>query len=161
MAWTPCGFYTEYILDYTEKRTRAELAKLPCGTFEAEGWLDDDGMSDRPVHLKARVTLDGRRAVFDFTGTDLQRWAPMNCNMTQTFTACVFVLKCLIDPDVPLNEGFYEVLEVIAPEGSAVNARHPGATRRRLGGLDPPVRGPVQGALAGDAGQGAGGHQRA
>ena len=51
----------------------------------------------------------------------------MNCNMTQTFTACVFVLKCLIDPDVPLNEGFYQVLEVIAPEGSAVNARHPGA----------------------------------
>ena len=120
-------FYTRYILDYTEKRTRAELAKLPCGTFEADGWLDDDGMSDRPVHLKARVTLDGKRAVFDFTGTDMQRWAPMNCNMTQTFTACVFVLKCLIDPDVPLNEGFYQVLEVVAPEGSAVNARHPGA----------------------------------
>ena len=118
-------FYTQTLLDYTEKRTRAELAKLPCGTFEAEGWLDDDGMSDRPVHLKARITLDGRRAVFDFTGTDMQRWAPMNCNMTQTFTACVFVLKCLIDPDVPLNEGFYEVLEVIAPAGSAVNARHP------------------------------------
>ena len=120
-------FYTQTILDYTERRVRAELAKLPRGTFEAEGWLDDDGMSDRPVHLKARVTLDGRRAVFDFTGSDMQRWAPMNCNMTQTFTACVFVLKCLIDPDVPLNEGFYEVLEVIAPEGSAVNARHPGA----------------------------------
>ena len=120
-------FYTRYILDYTEKRARAELGKLPCGTFEAEGWLDDDGMSDRPVHLKVRITLDGRRAVFDFNGTDAQRWAPMNCNMTQTFTACVFVLKCLIDPDVPLNEGFYEVLEVIAPEGSAVNARHPGA----------------------------------
>ena len=120
-------FYTQTLLDYTEKRTRAELAKLPCGTFEAEGWLDDDGISDRPVHLVAHITLDGRRAVFDFTGTDMQRWAPMNCNMTQTFTACVFVLKCLIDPDVPLNEGFYEVLEVIAPEGSVVNARHPGA----------------------------------
>ena len=120
-------FYMRRILDYTEKRARAELAKLPHGSFEAEGRLDDDGMSDRPVRLKARVTLDGRRAVFDFSGTDPQRWAPMNCNMTQTFTACVFVLKCLIDPDVPLNEGFYQVLEVIAPEGSAVNARHPGA----------------------------------
>lgn len=120
-------FYMRHILDYTGKRARAELAKLPQGSFEAEGRLDDDGMSDRPVRLKARVTLDGRRAVFDFSGTDLQRWAPMNCNMTQTFTACVFVLKCLIDPDVPLNEGFYQVLEVVAPEGSVVNARHPGA----------------------------------
>ena len=120
-------FYVQELLDYTEKRTRAELEKLPRGTFEAEGWLDDDGISDRPVHLKARVTLDGRRAAFDFTGTDSQRWAPMNCNMTQTFTACVFVLKCLIDPDVPINEGFYQPIEVTAPEGSAVNARHPGA----------------------------------
>ena len=57
----------------------------------------------------------------------LQRWAPMNSNLTQTFTACVYVLKCLIDPDVPINEGFYESIEVSAPEGSAVNARHPGA----------------------------------
>ena len=120
-------FYVQELLDYTEKRTRAELEKLPRGTFEAEGWLDDDGISDRPVHLKARVTLDGRRAAFDFTGTDSQRWAPMNCNMTQTFTACVFVLKCLIDPDVPINEGFYQPIEVTAPEGSTVNARHPGA----------------------------------
>ena len=84
----------------------------------------------------ARITLDGRRAVFDFTGTDMQRWAPMNCNMTQTFTACVFVLKCLIDPDVPLNEGFYEVLEVIAPEGSRGQRPPSRRHRRGLGSLD-------------------------
>ena len=130
-------FYIQELLDYTEKRTRAELAKLPQGTFEAEGWLDDDGISDRPVHLKARVILDGRRAMFDFEGTDAQRWAPMNSNLTQTFTACVYVLKCLIDPDVPINEGFYQPIEVSAPEGSAVNARHPGAI---VGGWEVSVR---------------------
>ena len=120
-------YYIQYLLDYTERRTRAEIRKLPRGTFEAEGFLDDDGMTDEPVRLRARVTLDGRRAAFDFAGTDLQRWAPMNCNLTQTFTACVYVLKCLIDPDVPINDGFYQPIEVTAPEGSAVNARHPGA----------------------------------
>ena len=31
----------------------------------------------------------------------------MNCNLTQCFTACVYVLKCLVDPDIPINEGFY------------------------------------------------------
>jgi N-methylhydantoinase B len=120
-------FYIDQLLDNTEQRTCAELEKLPQGTFEAEGWLDDDGTSDEPVHLKARITLDGKSVVFDFTGSDEQRWAPMNSNLTQTFTACVYVLKCLVDPDIPINEGFYQPIEVIAPEGSVVNARHPAA----------------------------------
>jgi N-methylhydantoinase B len=117
----------EELLEYTEKRTRAEIARLPRGTWEAEGFLDDDGISDRPVRLNVRITIDGDGIVFDFAGTDPQRWAPMNCNLTQTFTACVFVLKCLVDPDVPINEGFYKPIRVAAPEGSTVNARHPGA----------------------------------
>ena len=120
-------FYIQHLLDYTERRARAELEKLPRGSFEAEAFLDDDGITDEPIRLRARVTLDGSRVAFDFAGTDAQRWAPMNCNMTQTFTACVYVLKCLIDPDVPVNEGFYQPIEVTAPEGSVVNARHPGA----------------------------------
>ena len=120
-------FYIQRLLEYTEERTRSELKKLPRGSYEAEGWLDDDGITDQPVHLKARVTLDGETITFDFTGTDEQRWAPMNCNLTQTFTACVYVLKCLVDPDIPVNEGFYQPIRVIAPEGLAVNPRHPGA----------------------------------
>ena len=120
-------FYIDKLIDYGEQRIRAELLQLPQGTFEAEGCLDDDGITSEPVHLKARVTLDGKSVIFDFTGTDDQRAAPMNCNLTQTFTACVYVLKCLVDPDIPVNEGFYQPIEVIAPEGSALNVRHPGA----------------------------------
>ena len=131
------NFYIDELLEYTEERARSELEKLPRGTFEAEGWLDDDGISDRPVHLKARVTLDGRSARFDFTGSDRQRAAPMNSNLTQTYTACVYVLKCLLDPDIPVNEGLYQLIEVIAPKGSAVNARRPGAI---VGGWEVSVR---------------------
>jgi N-methylhydantoinase B len=131
------NFYIDKLLEYTEERARSELERLPRGTFEAEGWLDDDGVSDRPVHLKARVTLDGRSVRFDFTGSDRQRAAPMNSNLTQTFTACVYVLKCLLDPDIPVNEGLYQLIEVIAPPGSAVNARRPGAI---VGGWEVSVR---------------------
>ena len=120
-------FYIERLLEYTARRIEGELEKLPQGTYEAEGRLDDDGITDRPVQLKAKVTLDGRKIGFDFTGTDPQRSAPMNSNLTQTFTACVYVLKCLVDPDIPVNEGFYQPIEVTAPKGSALNARHPGA----------------------------------
>jgi N-methylhydantoinase B len=131
------NFYIDKLLEYTEERARSELERLPRGTFEAEGWLDDDGVSDRPVHLKARVTLDGRSVRFDFTGSDRQRAAPMNSNLTQTFTACVYVLKCLLDPDIPVNEGLYQLIEVIAPPASVVNARRPGAI---VGGWEVSVR---------------------
>ena len=113
--------YVDRLIDYAEQRVRAEIRKLPQGTFEAEACLDDDGITNEPVHLKARVSIEDDQVTFDFTGTDAQRPAPMNCNLTQTFTACVYVLKCLTDPDIPLNEGFYHPIHVIAPEGSAVN----------------------------------------
>ena len=120
-------FYIERLLEYTARRIEGELENLPQGTYEAEGWLDDDGITDRPVYLRAKVTLKDRKIAFDFTGADPQRPAPMNSNLTQTFTACVYVLKCLVDPDIPVNEGFYQPIEVTAPKGSALNARHPGA----------------------------------
>ena len=119
--------YVDRLIDYSEQRLRAEIRELPQGTFEAEGYLDDDGITREPVHLRAKVTIAGDQATFDFTGTDPQRPAPMNCNLTQTFTACVFVLKCLTDPDIPLNEGFYQPIHVIAPQGLAVNPRPPTA----------------------------------
>ncbi len=129
--------YMDRLLEYTEQRTRSELEKLPRGSYEAEGWLDDDGITDQPVHLKARATLDGETITFDFTGSDQQRWAPMNSNLTQTFTACVYVLKCLVDPDIPVNDGFYQPIRVIAPKGSVVNSRHPAAI---VGGWEVSVR---------------------
>lgn len=131
------AFYIERLLGYTEQRVRSELQKLPRGTFTAEACLDDDGITSEPVHLKVQITIDERKISFDFTGTDDQRSAPMNCNMTQTFAACVFILKCLVDPDIPVNEGFYKPIEVIAPEGCAVNVRHPGAV---VGGWEVAMR---------------------
>jgi N-methylhydantoinase B len=121
------SFYMDRLLEYTEQRVRTELRKLPRGSFAAEGCLDDDGITPEPILLKARITIDDEKIVFDFAGTDEQRSGPMNCNLTQTFTACVYVFKCLIDPDIPVNEGFYQPIEVIAPAGSAVNVSHPGA----------------------------------
>jgi N-methylhydantoinase B len=131
------GFYIEKLIDYAEQRVLAELLKLPRGSFEAEDCLDDDGISSRPIRLKVKITLDGESATFDFTGTDEQRAAPMNCNLTQTFTACVYVLKCLIDLDIPLNEGFYRPIQVIAPTGTVVNATHPTAI---VGGWEVSIR---------------------
>ena len=86
------------LLDYTERRTRAELATLPHGTWHAEGLVDNDGYTDDPVRLEATVTIGAEGAHFDTTGSDPQRRAPVNSTYAMTFSACAYALKCLIDP---------------------------------------------------------------
>jgi len=113
------------LLAYTERRTRAELAALPHGTFEAEGSVDEDGYGGPPVRLRARVELAPDGARFDLAGSDPQRRAPVNSTFAQTFSACAFALKCLIDPDLPVNDGFYRLVSVDAPSGTVANCTWP------------------------------------
>jgi len=113
------------LLAYTERRTRAELAALPHGVYEAEGQVDNDGYTDEPVRLRARVELTADGVRFDTTGSDSQRRAPVNSTFAMTFSACAYALKCLVDPDLPVNDGFYRVLDVYAPEGTVTNCTWP------------------------------------
>lgn len=116
--------YVAELIAYTDRRTAAELAKLPRGTFEAEGVIDSDGFTERPVRLAVKVVV-GDGVLFDLTGSDPQRRAPVNATYSQTFSACAYVLKCLIDLDVPVNAGFYRHVRMVAPPGTVVNAVHP------------------------------------
>ncbi|MCH8103119.1 MAG: hydantoinase B/oxoprolinase family protein, partial [Chloroflexi bacterium] len=117
--------YINALIDYTRRRTRAELAELPHGTFWAEGFVDNDGFTENTVHIEVAITIDDDGVVFDTTGSDEQRRAPVNSTFAQTFSACAYALRALIDPDTPVNAGFYEFVQVIAPEGTITNCVHP------------------------------------
>ena len=119
------GHYVDELIEYTNRRTQAELAKLPKGVYAGEGYLDSDGYTEAPVSLVVRVTIDDDGLLFDFTGSDLQRRAPVNSTYAQTHSGVAFVLKCLIDPDVPVNAGFYRNVRMVAPEGTVVNCTEP------------------------------------
>ena len=118
------GFVDE-LYAYTEERTRHAFDALPDGVYEAEDFLDDDGHSDRPIRLHVTITIDSGHVTFDFTGSDLQRASAMNATLTQTFAACAYVMRCLVDRDVPVNDGFFRLIDVRAPEGSVTNAQSP------------------------------------
>jgi len=113
------------LLDYTERRVLAEIGALPHGVYEAEGTVDNDGYTDEPVHLRARVEIGADGLRFDTSGSDLQRPAPVNSTYAQTYSACAYALKCLIDPDLPVNDGFYRLFRVDAPEGTVTNCTWP------------------------------------
>lgn len=119
--------FIDELLVYTERRARAELAQLPHGVYRAEGVVDNDGYTTEPVHLKAQLTIDDEGILFDFTGSDPQRRAPVNSTYSQTFSACAYVCKSLIDPDIPVNSGFYKLVKMIAPLGSVTNCTPPSA----------------------------------
>ena len=98
---------------------------MPHGTFKAEGFVDNDGFTEDTVHIEVAITIDDDGVVFDTTGSDEQRRAPVNSTFAQTFSACAYALRALIDPDTPVNAGFYEFVRVIAPEGTITNCVHP------------------------------------
>jgi N-methylhydantoinase B len=119
--------YLDELLRYTERRTRAAFAEFPAGRFAAETFMDGDGVTDEPVKLAATVTVAGGRVSVDLTGCDEQRKSPTNATSSQAYSGVVYVLKCLIDPDIPVNDGFYRLIEIRSRPGSVVHAQHPAA----------------------------------
>jgi N-methylhydantoinase B len=119
--------YLEELLAYTERRTRAAFAEFPDGRFSAETFMDGDGISDEPVRLAATVVIERGRVEIDLTECDAQRKSPTNATSSQTYSGVVYVLKCLIDPDIPVNDGFYRLVEIRSRPGSVVHAQHPAA----------------------------------
>ncbi|MDP9268280.1 MAG: hydantoinase B/oxoprolinase family protein [Acidobacteriota bacterium] len=128
------------LLDYSERMMRAFLAKVPPGEYRAEDFLDNDGVTDTPVKIVATITVSpsARRArsgasglqklvTVDFTGSDPQVAGPLNAVAAITYSACFYVFRCLLEEDVPATAGLMRPIEVIAPEGTIVNARPPAA----------------------------------
>jgi N-methylhydantoinase B len=115
------------LLAYSERMTRRLLRSLPDGTYRFQDFLDDDGVGNRPVRIAAAVTIRGERAVVDFSRTDAQQPGSVNAVEAITLSAVHYVFRCLLDLDVPDNDGCLLPVRVIAPAGSVVNALPPAA----------------------------------
>jgi N-methylhydantoinase B len=116
------------LIDYSERRLRAEIADLPDGSYPAEMEVEDDGVSDEPFSVRAAVVVRGDEVIADFTGSSPQVRGPMNCTYVVALSAIYNAVFCVTDPDglVPRNSGCYRPIRVIAPAGSVVNVVHPG-----------------------------------
>jgi N-methylhydantoinase B len=116
------------ILAYAERRTRARLAELPDGAYEAEDLMEADA-GGAPCDLRLRVTarIDADRLTLDFTGTDPQVEGNLNCPLPVTKSAAFFAVRVLTDPEAPPSAGAFRPVEVIAPEGCLLNAQPPAA----------------------------------
>ncbi len=118
----------EGTLDYSRKRFLVGLEQVRDGTAEASDVIEDDGRGHGPLTIRVRVTKSSTGVSVDFTGTDPQAFAPVNSTLACTKAAVICSLIAVVDPDIPLNAGVTELLEIVAPPGSLVNPLPPAPT---------------------------------
>jgi len=119
--------YASALQDYTERVLRATVAAIPDGEYRFDDALDDGGVDDRPIRIRATVRIAGDGAEVDFTGSDPQTDGCVNANFAITLSATLYVFRCLVEEDILYNAGIARAIHVIAPEGSIVNAMRPAA----------------------------------
>ena len=117
--------YAAQLIDYSARLMRHTIAAIPDGAYEAQDFLDDDGIDDRPVRIAVRITIRGDRALVDFNGSAPQVTGAINAVEAITVSAVSYVFRCLVGGEVPASAGLVEPIEVIAPAGTVVNANPP------------------------------------
>ena len=119
--------YMEEYQNYVENRMRQALKQIPKGRYCAVDFLDHDGINREPVKIEAEVEVREGEVTVDLSRSDRQGPGPMNATRAATLSAVSYIFKCLADPQIPVNDGLYRPISLVAPEGLVVNAKHPAA----------------------------------
>ncbi|WP_374445994.1 hydantoinase B/oxoprolinase family protein [Stella sp.] len=121
------------LLDYSERRVRAAIAKVPDGTYHGEALLDDDGIGEEAIAIRCRLTIAGESVSIDFEGSAPQVGRNINCPFSSCISAALSAVKSVLtSPDIPFNEGLKRPIDVTAPYGSIVNPKPPAPVRARM-----------------------------
>ncbi len=112
----------------TEQAMRRAIEAVPDGRYEA---AVDIGDYEGDIHLNVAVIVNGSEIVIDYAGSSAESPFGSNCPMSFTYAYSVYPLKCLLEPNLPNNEGCFKSITVTAPEGSIANARPPCAVEMR------------------------------
>lgn len=116
------------VQDYVEKVAGQRIEALPDGEWETEDYLDaDPARGEGLVRVRVKLTIDGNRIRYDCSGSDPAVANPLNASNGSAFSGLITGTKMFF-PDVPLNSGFYRVVDVdLGPTGSVLNATWPTA----------------------------------
>jgi len=115
------------IFKQSEELEKIAVKKIKNGSYDSEGFLDDDGLGSDPVKIKMKVTVEDEKITIDLDGSAKQTQGPVNCGFAQTISACRVAFKLLINPKRPVDGGTFKTLEVTAPQGSIFKAEEPAA----------------------------------
>jgi N-methylhydantoinase B len=117
-------------LDFTERRFRAAIARLPRGRYAAEDFLDGDVEGSR-TRISLALTVGEGQLHFDFSGSGRQLESARNIPYRALAATVYTVAKSLLDPDVPANAGYYRTLTIETEPGTVVGPVPPAAVGAR------------------------------
>ena len=117
--------YFEGILAHADRCLRGALAALPDGVYRGDEQFDNDCFDDVVIPLVVTMTKSGDRLTVDFTGTAPQIRGFKNSSLANTYSAVYAGIASFFDADLPRNEGTFRSVEIIAPEGTVINATAP------------------------------------
>ncbi|MCA1494243.1 hydantoinase B/oxoprolinase family protein [Ensifer sp. NBAIM29] len=113
------------VQDYVERAVRQRIAALPDGSWETVDYIDrDPAGGEGMIPIRIKMTIKGDTIHYDFTGSHPTIGSIYNSAPGATFSAVVAGMKTFF-PDLPLNSGFYRMIEVTAPKNSVVSAEWP------------------------------------
>jgi N-methylhydantoinase B len=119
------------IMDKSERSARERTLSIPDGVYEAESYMDDDGVDiEKRIPIKVTVTVAGDKMTVDLSEVSEQVRGFYNSGPTTGYGASQVAYKCLTSPtDYPINDGSFRSLEVINPPGRVVSAVRPAPLR--------------------------------
>src|SRR5690606_25302971 len=123
MGWADAQPLADEIVERSEAVTRAEIRKLPQGTWTHEALVDIVG--GETLVIRTAVTVKGDEIIVDYSGTSPQVKPAINCTLTYTAAYTTFGVICLLDLPVAVNEGTLRPIKVVAEEGSVLHCRFP------------------------------------
>jgi N-methylhydantoinase B len=106
------------------QQMRSRIATIPDGTYEGEAFVDSDGVEDKPLRIAMKIEKRGETLRFDMSGSSPPCRGPMNSVIATTKSSIYLAMKHIF-PDVPINAGTFEPLEIVEPKGTFLYAEYP------------------------------------
>ena len=119
--------YLDEMLNYSERRMRAAMAAIPRGKYTFDDVIEGDGIENNRHVIRVTLEAKGDSLCADFTATDDAAQGPINCRWPSVAACVYYVLKAVLDPELPPNAGAYRPIEIDVREGSLLSAIYPNA----------------------------------
>ncbi len=113
--------------NYAARMAQHTLTQIPCGIYAFSDAMDDDGMGNTNLLIKAKINVTQDKIKIDFDGTAPQTKGNINCPLSVTAAAVYYVFRCLMPHHIPACAGSFRSIEIQAPQGCLINAKRPAA----------------------------------
>jgi N-methylhydantoinase B len=119
------------IMDHSEAESREQTLSIPDGIYEAESYMDDDGIDiGKPIPIRVKVIVKGDEMTIDLSDISSQVRGFYNSGVTTGHACAQVAFKCLTSPTgYPINDGSFRNLTSIVPMGKVVSAERPAPMR--------------------------------